>query len=37
MDPSDELEKGAISFTPGIQATSILPDHYAIFFRDFEI
>jgi len=34
----EELEKGDISSgTPGIRATSVIPDHFAIFFCEFEL
>jgi len=36
--PPEELEKGDISSgTPGFHATSVIPDHFAIFFREFEL
>jgi len=37
LDPSDELEKGDIQFTPGIRGASVIPEHFGIFFGDFEL
>jgi len=37
VDPSEELEKGDMPGTPGIRAASVIPDHFAVFYRDFEL
>jgi len=37
VNPSEELEKGDIPGTPGTRAASVIPDHYAVFLRDFEL
>jgi len=34
----EELEKGDISsFTPNLRSASLIPDHFGVFFPDFEL